>query len=209
MSKFIHNNLGEQDRITNREFNKKWILGKNIAYHQMVDVSNLCVSEHEKHDANSFDIVWLKNIDRLISMLGKNLSLKDFTFIDVGCGSGVSTLYVADNYDFKQYIGFDFDSELINKAKLNQNSFNTENKLLAFEQKNARNYTLPNEKCLLFMFNPFGLETMKIFIENNLNSLTKTESFIIYANDLHIDYLDSLNTDIKRDKKFNLSVIKF
>ena len=209
MSKFVHNNLEEQDGVKNEDFNRKWILEKGVMNHQVIDVSNLCVSEQDKYDANPFHVVWFKNIDRLMNMLSENIRLKDITFVDVGCGSGISTLYVADNYNFKKYIGFDFDPELIKSAELNRNLFKMGNKSLTFVQENARSYALPNEKCLLFMFNPFGLETMKIFIENNLDLLRETASIIAYANDLCIDYLDSLNTDVKRNEKFNLSLIRF
>jgi len=209
MSKIFHNNLEDQDRVENEEFNRKWISEKGVMNYQKIDVSNLYVPEKDKCDSTSFQVVWFKNIDRLMNMLSENLRLKDVTFVDVGCGSGISTLYVADNYNLKKYIGFDFDPELIKKAELNRKLFNMENKSLTFVQENAKSYTLPNEKCLLFMFNPFGLETMKIFIENNLDLLTGTASIIAYANDLCIEYLYSLNTDVKRNEKFNLSLIRF
>ena len=162
MSRFFHNNLEEQDRVENEDFNRRWISERSIMNHQVIDVSNLCVSEQDKCDASPFHVVWLKNIDRLMNMLSNNIRSKDITFVDVGCGSGISTLYAADNYLFKEYIGFDFDPELIKSAELNRNLFKTGNKSLAFLQENARSYALPNEKCLLFMFNPFGFSNFRL-----------------------------------------------
>lgn len=216
MSKFLHNNLGEVERLENEKFNKTWIYKKGLKFYQTIDVSNLSVSDHEKYDASAFQVVWLKNIDRLMDLIKKpqfgtlpNIHFKDIFLIDVGCGTGISTLYFADNYKFKKYIGFDFDSELIKKAELNCSLFKMKNEVITFFQKDARNYTIPNERCILFMFNPFGLETMQIFIENNINILRNTQSFIAYANDINVDYLDSLKTNIKRIDKYNLSLVAF
>ena len=59
------------------------------------------------------------------------------------------------------------------------------------------------------MFNPVGLGTMeKKFIGLNLNSLKETASVVAYANDLHIQYFDTLYAYIKRDVTYNLSVIR-
>jgi predicted RNA methylase len=209
MSDFLHNRPEEVVRFENEEFNKTWISKKGLKFQKTIDVSDLSVPEHDKCDASPFQVVWLKNIDRLMSLVNNDFQLENITLIDVGCGTGISTLYIADNYNFKKYIGFDFDVELIKKAELNRKLISLKNKRLEFIQKDARNYTIPNEKCILFMFNPFGLETMKIFIEKNLDLITKSHSIIAYANDVCIDYLDSLNTNIKRIKKFNLSLVTF
>jgi SAM-dependent methyltransferase len=209
LPKFTHNNLNEKDRVENEAFNKSWISEKQVIDYDLVNLSELRVSEHDKRDSSPFHVVWLKNIDRLMGILSKSDCYEDFTFVDVGCGSGISTLYTADNYPFKRFIGFDFDSELIKSAKINSDLFEIDKTLLTFTQGNARDYILPHERCVVFMFNPFGLETLKVFIENNLSLLKETSSIVAYANDLFIDYLDSLNVDIKRDDKFNLSLIRF
>jgi len=58
------------------------------------------------------------------------------------------------------------------------------------------------------MFNPFGIKTLQKFINNNLNTLKKHNSVILYANDLWINDLKGYEI-IDRNDNFNLSVIYF
>ena len=61
---------------------------------------------------------------------------------------------------------------------------------------------------LLFMFNPFGIDTMQNFINNNLDVFKENKSIILYANDLHINEIKGYEK-INRDDYFNLSALIF
>ena len=50
---------------------------------------------------------------------------------------------------------------------------------------------------------------MKLFIENNLVALRRTESLMLYANDLFINEVTDYANLISRDQSFNLSVVQF
>lgn len=132
--------------------------------------------------------------------------------IDVGCGSGISTLFFSSDKGFKKFIGFDFSPKLITLAEENRkiaglNGFNVN--AVQFYVWDAKKAILPNEKLAIFMFNPFGWETMKIFISNNIKSLRQTKSVLLYANDICIEELLKFGVLKARDDYFNLSIIAF
>jgi len=72
-----------------------------------------------------------------------------YHLLDVGCGSGVSTLYFADNYNFMSYKGFDFSPNLIEAANRNKAIFNQsciKNLNIQFSIGDANNWNAPNPK---------------------------------------------------------------
>lgn len=157
-------------------------------------------------------VVWLRNIDRLFGLLPSEIELGSYSLIDVGCGSGISTAYIHTNWSLKKVIGFDFSSNLIEQGFLNKNILYgqcADGNSLHFQVADATTFHVPEEKVILFLFNPFGWKTMKIFIENNIVALRRTESLMLYANDLHINEVTGYATLIARDQCFNLSVVKF
>ena len=126
-------------------------------------------------------------------------------------GSGISTLYFASKYPFKSYYGFDFSNKLIAIALKNRVKFFERYKLsldIRFHVHDANEFKL-SQKSVLFMFNPFGRETIKKMVFNNLNFLKDSNSIILYANDHHSDFLNKYGNQINRDAEYNLSYIKF
>ena len=67
---------------------------------------------------------------------------------------------------------------------------------------------MESKSYLLFMFNPFGIDTMQNFINNNLDVFKENKSIILYANDLHINEIKGYEK-INRDDDFNLSALIF
>ena len=157
-------------------------------------------------------VVWLRNIDRLIKLLPEEVELINCTVIDVGCGSGISTAYIHKNYSFKKVVGFDFSSNLIKQGFLNRNILyqqSQDGQSLHFELADATTFNVPEGRIILFLFNPFGWKTMKLFIENNAVALRNSGSLMLYANDLYINDVTAYATLVARDHFFNLSVVKF
>ena len=56
-------------------------------------------------------------------MLPSKLDFSEYSLLDVGCGSGISTLYFLENYQFKSYLGFDKSKHLIFNAEKNKEIF--------------------------------------------------------------------------------------
>ena len=76
MGKFLRKNNEKHERAENEEFSRKWISEKCLVEYEVIDVSNLSVPEHDKRDSCSFQVVWFKNIDRLLIMT-KSINLMD------------------------------------------------------------------------------------------------------------------------------------
>lgn len=112
-----HNNHMPLDiRKENDEYNVSWITSEGMIGDNIITCENLDVDESLKLDASPFMVVWLKNIDRLCDQLPKDFDYGSYTFVDVGCGSGISTIYFYRKCAFKRFMGFDFSSELISLA---------------------------------------------------------------------------------------------
>ena len=45
-----------------------------------------------------------------------NFDFKNYTLLDVGCGSGIPTIYFYENSNFTKFTGFDLSKKLNNKA---------------------------------------------------------------------------------------------
>tara|TARA_A100001035_G_scaffold277680_1_gene274984 strand:+ start:515 stop:1141 length:627 start_codon:yes stop_codon:yes gene_type:complete len=206
---YIHNNsIDEKIRIENETFNHNWIQLNKFDCHKSIPKDHL---DFDNLDSTAFQVVWFKNIDRLIKMLPSNIDFSEYSLLDVGSGSGISTLYFLENYQFKSYFGFDKSKYLICNAKKNKEIFFKDKNVslkIEFEICDATNFKI-KEKSIVFMFNPFGLKTMKKFFFNNLNFLKKSSSYLLYANDLCISSLANYGTILARDDYYNLSCIKF
>tara|TARA_Y100000591_G_C21819469_1_gene692757 strand:- start:824 stop:1459 length:636 start_codon:yes stop_codon:yes gene_type:complete len=208
-----HNNeINEFIRDENHEFNAAWIASHGFVGEHTVPSCDLDVSEEMKVDSSPFMVVWLKNVERLCRMFQKSYSFSDFVLLDVGCGSGISTLFFNHNYPFRNFYGFDFSLKLVEMAEKNKsiasnNGFDTSS--VSFKVANAKKIKLANERSAVFMFNPFTWQTMNSFIKNNLTMLKETKSVLLYANDICIKEILDYGALVERDSFYNLSLISF
>lgn len=204
----IHKDIREE----NEDFNTQWIANNKLIEEDIVLKDEFDVSSEVKLDANPFMVVWLKNVERLYEMFCSEFDCQSFVLLDVGCGSGISTIFFHQKYDFDRCDGFDFSSSLIGLANknikiINRNGFDTSS--ISFEIADAKQIKLQDKRYALFMFNPFGWETMNEFLSNNIEVLRKNNSVILYANDTYVGNLLEFGRMVKRDNFFNLSVIAF
>lgn len=197
-------------RLFNDIYNKLWILLNGLDAGDNLESSNLKVSNEKFIDLSPFQIVWLRNIERLIKMLPKNFNLEEYTLIDVGCGSGISTLYFANFCEFNELIGFDISQNLIKVAKKNLKSFQKKkSSKIKFFEIDARSYYIPDKPCFIFMYNPFGFITANKFIENNLHLIQKNGAIIAISYDVWInEFLEmGIHKEHYRNEIYNLSIL--
>lgn len=114
-----------------------------------------------------------------------------FTFIDFGCGKGRS-LMIASEFPFRRIIGLEFSPELCTVARKNlqtlreKSSSYREWEILCLD---AATYNLPHEPSVLYFYNPFDWEVMRVVIDNVLVSLRRAPRslYAVYVNPKHSD----------------------
>lgn len=75
-----------------------------------------------------------------------------------------------------------------------------------FLMADANTHELSGDPSILFLFNPFGENTLTSFLNNNYNNIKG--STLLYANDLYIKTLFEYGELLERDATFNLTVVK-
>jgi SAM-dependent methyltransferase len=99
----------------------------------------------------------------------RNLPIRDYsayTFVDIGSGKGRMLLLAAE-YPFRKIQGLEFAAELHDQAEENIRRYrNRKRKCGTIEslRMDALNYTFPNENLVLYLFNPFGRDTLERFL---------------------------------------------
>jgi SAM-dependent methyltransferase len=114
---------------------------------------------------------------------------EDFIFVDLGSGKG-RALMLASEFPFKKIVGVEFAAELHQIAQENIRKFHSPTQRCAnFEllHLDAAVYSIPPEKVIFYMYNPFREEVMERALTNIQRSLTEypREVFIIYCNAVH------------------------
>jgi predicted RNA methylase len=128
--------------------------------------------------------------------------LRDFTFVDLGCGKG-RVLLVAADYAFKEIIGVEFARELVHIACANCQGVNRVKVLV----DDAANFKLPSGKLVVYMFNPFGGPVMDAVIQNLLQHDELV--YVIYYNPLCEQMFDCEPRFVPLQGCFNTRIWKF
>ena len=162
-------------RIANEKFNKEWVSQHHLSVGSSEHFDHLLYS---KEGYNIFQLVWLKNLDLIMSILPYNIDVRYFTLIDIGCGSGISTIYFGHYYPFKKLIGIDIDQILIDMALKNHESYGYNEKYV-FQCDNILNIFLTMESSyFLYFFNSLSCDLFLTFLNNNWNVLKETNSVL-------------------------------
>lgn len=112
------------------------------------------------------------------------IDFDDYTFIDLGSGKGRALLLAAE-YPFRRIIGVEVQPELHAIAEENIREFESPAKLcddIESVAMDARDFELPNEPLVLYLFNPFPEYVMRAVAENIERSLREhpRPMFVIY-----------------------------
>jgi hypothetical protein len=111
-----------------------------------------------------------------------NVDPNHTTFVDLGCGKG-RPLIVASELGFRQIIGVEFASELVDAAKANLSHLGI---VASVYHCDAAEFEFPAEPMVVFLYNPFGPDVLARVLEN----LRGRAVHIIYRAPLHADILD-------------------
>jgi hypothetical protein len=129
------------------------------------------------------------------------IDFRDFVFLDIGSGKG-RTLLMASDYPFRRIIGVELLPELHRVAQENIRKYKSDSQqCFALESiwRDARDFTLPAEPSVIYLFNPLPEPGLVQLLENLERSLQEHPRplFVIYHNPL-LEHLLAERTWLKR-----------
>ena len=157
---------------------------RGLLYHGAADDS--------RHvDANCYQGVPPENFERMLRSLP--VEPGRFCFVDLGCGKGKALLLAADA-GFCRVVGVELSTELADVARSNlSNRIGTggvpEYQVIAGD---AAGSPLPPEPLVVFLFNPFGEQTLSAVLDNLRESLADAPrpAFVAFMNPTLAHLLD-------------------
>ena len=194
--------------LINGFYNRLYCLTHNLRGAGDVLVKDFETYSDSVVDAKPFVLAWLLNIRRALSFLETRIDLSNYIFCDVGCGTGISTIY-ANSYQFSSVVGFDFQKSFVSIANSILDRGRRIDKKITFLEADAVNFKI-SPATILFLFNPFGPETLHKFIVNNSDELRRGDTWAILLNDRLINsFLETTHFElVRRDYKYNISILK-
>jgi SAM-dependent methyltransferase len=149
-------------------------------------VTGEVMARSEYRDVVAYEATSALRLKRLLRSLPA-IDPADLTFIDLGCGKG-ATLVVAAQQGFKRVVGVELDSQLAEVARTNARVVHERtSRPVEVVESDASAYQLPLEPGVVYLFNPFGLHTMRSVADAVMASLVQCPRplFVVYLNPLH------------------------
>lgn len=115
----------------------------------------------------------------LHEMPAKDVS--SYSYVDLGSGKG-RTLFVAAELPFYEIIGVEFSRVLHMAACANIRQFRPRAagcRSIRSLHANAKDFVFPENRMVLYLFNPFGLETMQQVVKNLEGSLEQHPRHVV------------------------------
>jgi precorrin-6B methylase 2 len=174
----------------------------NIDTGGVIAVPDLATGDGEADShATAYQPVWTRNLCALVGQARQVANTQ--VFVDIGAGKGKACFYAASR--FERVIGVEYSALLVNAAKANLQRAGVAN--VEFVQADARQYDIPDQPCLVFMFNPFDGQTLAQFIARNRERMKAHAGLLAYANDLHREVLqDAGFACVFRDARRSISL---
>jgi SAM-dependent methyltransferase len=107
--------------------------------------------------------------------------LSEYTFVDMGSGKG-RMLFVAAEFPFRRVLGVEFSKTLHEEALENLGRYRHRSKRCGTIEPvhaNATEFEFPEEKLVVYMFNPFGPEVMGRMLKNLEHSLGRVPRHVV------------------------------
>lgn len=158
----------------------------NINTHSIVNLNHLTLAGENSDQNHHYQGASFFILFSIFNKLPQNI--KQYPLIDFGCGKG-RALFVAEQCGFTNLIGVDIAKELIDDANANKLKYTAKqtNSTINFIFSDATTYTIPNDACVFYFFNPFGEAILQKVIENikESASLFTRKIYCIYLNPKH------------------------
>lgn len=201
-------------RKFNDEFNDYWVK-KYCLTGDIFDPAKRPDGDDDDDDFNGHQVVWLKNIDALMQLTPPSFDPQNYSLIDIGCGNGVALTYFLHHFQFESFLGIEISKTTFEACLENIDSYATKSQRDITNVKiscaNAREFVVANRKHMIFMYNPFGYTTAKIFFDRNSDQLCRHGSYLALCNHIWSDEMQKRN-DVSlcsHDPTNNLSLWRF
>lgn len=126
----------------------------------------------------------------------------EWPFIDVGCGSGkalISWAFLNQRKGLSQKVtGAEIDQSLVDLAKSNITKSGLSNFVSNVDVLHPEFKALIQSKCVLYLYNPFGLEGVRRFIDN-ISSFQ--DVLLVYVNPRHIKEFSQNGFSVVAERK--------
>ncbi|WP_127506185.1 class I SAM-dependent methyltransferase [Actinoplanes solisilvae] len=145
-------------------------------------------------DAVGYSPIPIHHFRRLLRRLPLDTP-QDYTFVDLGCGKG-RTLVLAARHGFRHVIGVELDTRLSDIARTNAAAAPTADTDVTVHNLDAATYDWPATPTVIFLFNPFGADTLNAVVTNVVKSLDAAprQVVIAYFNPVHDEVLETYPT---------------
>lgn len=131
--------------------------------------------------SNGFQHATLKELDHINEILSQDPAIGSYKFIDLGSGKGKVILHnLASKAPYSSYVGVEIDPSLHDIANNNLLTTSIElNKNIEFVNEDILEYEIPDEPCVIYLFYSFSKELFPTFIEKNIDTINKNNSYLV------------------------------
>jgi SAM-dependent methyltransferase len=168
-----------------------------------VDTAGVIAAEDLDHtrarhaDGVCYSTVPIHQTERMFAALDYSAAgaLGDFTFVDLGCGKGLP-LMLAVLRGFGAAVGVELDAGLAALARKNAGIFaeraGIAGDAIQVVEQDAAEFDFPDRPTALFLFNPFGAETLGAVLDRAIESVARSPRpfFVAYYNTVHREVFD-------------------
>jgi SAM-dependent methyltransferase len=126
-------------------------------------------------------------------------SLDDATFWDLGCGKG-RALVIASEFPFRQIVGVELSLDLCGLARDNAAIVarrHPNRPPIAVHCGDALAAPLPRGELVVFLYHPFGRDTLSRILGRLAEATQENDIWIIYENPVYGDLIDSCSVFVR------------
>lgn len=116
-------------------------------------------------------------------MRDARVSPERYTFIDLGCGKGAALL-LALEHGFRSVVGVELNGRLVEIADENLKQYTKAHGLdarTAAVEADVAHYDFPDEPLFIFLYNPFGADTMAVVLRRLEESIRENPRPLVIA----------------------------
>ena len=127
-----------------------------------------------------------------------------YVFIDVGSGKGRG-VFLASRFPFRRLIGIEISKELYEKARKNSKIWHVHDAhRIDFILSDIRDFEFPDQPLVIFLFHPFGADTLRAMLDRIRGSTQRCmrEIIMVYVNPEHESIIRSCLPHAERVSSF-------